>query len=132
MRVQLPIAPLVALGLLAGPALAQNGDRKGEVQAPLPEDLIVPPAPILGPAAQRETFALEPGLVAELVAEEPLVVDPVQIVFDERGRLWVCEMRGYMRDADANGEAEPIGCVAWVEDTAGDGKMDVRHDFLTD
>jgi mono/diheme cytochrome c family protein/glucose/arabinose dehydrogenase len=132
MRALLPTAPLVALCLLSGPVLAQNGDRNGEVQAPLPEDLVVPPAPILSPAAQRETFALEPGLVAELVAEEPLVVDPVQIVFDERGRLWVCEMRGYMRDADANGEAEPIGCVAWLEDTDGDGKMDVRHDFLTD
>lgn len=124
--------PLISLVLLAGAATAQNGDRKGEVQAPLPDDLVIPEAPLLSPAAQRETFRLESGLVAELVAEEPLVVDPVQIVFDERGRLWVCEMRGYMRDAEATGEAEPIGCVAMLEDTDGDGVMDVRHDFLTD
>ena len=103
--------PLISLVLLAGVATAQNGDRKGEVQAPLPEDLVIPEAPLLSPAAQRETFRLESGLVAELVAEEPLVVDPVQIVFDERGRLWVCEMRGYMRDAEAT--ARPSRSAAW-------------------
>lgn len=124
---------LCGLALVLGPsALAQNGDRKGEQQPPLPEDLVVPPAPLLSPSEQLETFALEPGLTIELVAAEPLVVDPVQIVFDERGRLWVCEMRGYMPDADGAGEDEPVGCIALLEDTDGDGVMDVRHDFLTD
>lgn len=112
-----------------GAALGQNGDREGEEQPPLPPDLVVPPAPALTPAEALATFALHPGFRIELVAAEPLVEDPVQIVFDERGRLWVVEMRGYMPDALGTGEREPVGCIAILTDTDGDGVMDEREVF---
>lgn len=121
-------ASCAALAAAPG-ALAQNGDRSGETQGDLPADLEIPPAPALSPEDEHATFALPPGFTVELFAAEPMVVDPVQVTFDERGRLWVVEMRGYMRDADATGELEPLGEIAILEDTDGDGRADTRSVF---
>ncbi|MFT5152249.1 MAG: glucose/arabinose dehydrogenase, partial [Planctomycetota bacterium] len=121
----------VALSLILGAAEArQNGDRKGEVQPPLPADLVIPAAPVLSPSEQLKLFTVDPGFVVELVAAEPLVHDPVQITFDEDGRLWVVEMRGYMPNADGEGEHAKIGTIAVLTDTDGDGSMDERKVFV--
>ncbi|HEV3437410.1 MAG TPA: neutral/alkaline non-lysosomal ceramidase N-terminal domain-containing protein, partial [Gemmata sp.] len=56
----------------------------------------LPKAP--GPLTPKEelgTFKLPDGFKIELVANEPDIIDPVAMCFDERGRLFVCEMRGY-------------------------------------
>lgn len=119
----------VALALCASSAGAQNGDRQGENQPALPPDLVVPEAPVLTPEEALASFQLHAGFELQLVAAEPLVVDPVQIVFDERGRLWVVEMRGYMPDPMGTGEREPRGCIAILSDTDGDGRMDQREVF---
>jgi mono/diheme cytochrome c family protein len=66
----------------------------------------------------------------ELVAAEPLVEDPVVIRFDEAGRLWVVEMRGFMVDLDRTGEDEPTGRVKILTDGDGDGRMDEARVFL--
>ena len=58
------ILQLAALTLIA-PLCAQNGDRKGEDQAPLPDDLVVPAAPVISPAEQLAGFVLEGDLVVE-------------------------------------------------------------------
>ncbi len=117
--------------LLLAPALtSQAGDHAGEEQAPLPDDLVVPEAPVLGVEEAAASFVLEPGFRIELVASEPLVEDPVQVVFDGDGRLWVCEMRGYMPDVDGNGEDAPNGVIAVLYDEDGDGRMDRREVFL--
>ena len=55
----------------------------------------VPAAPTLSPQEALAAFKVAPGYRVELVAAEPLVVDPVAMTWDERGRLWVVEMRGY-------------------------------------
>ena len=124
-----PLAALLSALLLASGGHAQNGDKQGEDQPPLPKDLVVPPAPVLTPAEALASFAVHPGFRVELVAAEPLVVDPVQLVFDERGRLWVVEMRGYMPDATGQGEREPVGVIAILSDTDHDGVMDQREVF---
>src|SRR5438046_2774564 len=49
----------------------------------------------LSPKEELATFSLPAGFRAELVAAEPDVIDPVSMAFDERGRLFVAEMRGY-------------------------------------
>jgi len=77
-----------------------------------------------------KTFKIVPGYRVELVASEPLVRDPVAMTFDPNGRIWVCEMRGYMPDVDGNGEKEPVGSIAVLEDVDGDGVMDKRSLFL--
>ncbi len=117
---------------LAGPAVAQNGDAKGEVQADLPADLEVPAAPALSAKDELKTFTLAPGLRVELVAAEPLLDDPIAAEFDERGRLWVVEMLGYMPNVDGTQEAQPVGKIAILTDEDGDGRMDSRTVFMDD
>ncbi len=112
---------------------AQNGDSKdspGEVQiAPVPPEKI-PPAPVLSGEDALKSFKLAPGFRIELVAAEPLVHDPVAITFGPDGKIWVVEMSGYMPNADGIGEDQPVGKIATLEDTDGDGKMDKRTVFL--
>lgn len=111
-------------------AFAQRGDVKGEEQPPLPEALHKPPPRPLTPEEELATFRVERGLRVELVAAEPLVQSPVCAAFDERGRLFVCEMTSYMRDADGTDEGRADGVVAVLIDTDGDGRMDERQVFL--
>ncbi|RMF27315.1 MAG: dehydrogenase, partial [Bacteroidetes bacterium] len=73
---------------------------------------------------------MEQGFRVELVAREPLVEAPVALSFDDRGRIWVVEMRGYMRDLAGTGEDQPSGRISILEDRDGDGRMDARKTFL--
>lgn len=109
-------------------SLAQNGDRAGEIQTPL-SHLTSPPAPALSAADAAKTFKLPPGFRIELVASEPLVFDPVAMNIGPDGRLWVVEMRAFMPNVDGTGENAPIGTIAVLEDTDGDGRMDRRTEF---
>ena len=115
--------------LLAVSLHAQSGDKRGEEQPPLPEHIKVPPAPILRPDDEAATFKLAPGFRAELIAADPLVGDPIAMQFGPDGRLWVLEMRGYMPNVDGAGEREPLGIVAVLADSDGDGRYDQRKVF---
>ena len=123
--------PLVALAWLAlGSACAlalhekNAGPAKVELKFRLPA-----PAP-LTPEQQLATFKVEKGWRVELVAAEPMVQSPVAAAFDERGRLFVVEMRGYMQDLKGGGEKEPNGRISVLEDTDGDGRMDKATVFV--
>src|SRR5437867_4489924 len=117
--------------VFGGPsAFGQLGDRKGEEQLPLPPQLKAPPAPPLSPLDALQSFQIADGFHIELVACEPMVQDPVAISFDEDGRLWVVEMRGFMPTLDGGGETEPAGRISVLEDTDGDGRMDKSTVFL--
>lgn len=87
-------------------------------------------SPVRTPAEELSTFQLEPGLSITLVASEPMVQDPVAITFDEDGRLWVVEMKGYMPTIEGNAENEPSGRISILEDTDGDGLMDRSTIYL--
>ncbi len=121
---------MLSVALLTLALAPQNGDVKGEEQPPLRQDWRVPaPAP-RSPEEALASFRLSPGLKVELVAAEPLVVAPVCAMFDERGALWVCEMRTYMRDADGSREDAAENAVIVLHDRDGDGRMDERQVFL--
>lgn len=78
-----------------------------------------------GPLTSAEAlnrFVLPAGLHIELVAAEPLVVDPVAISFDAAGRMYVAEYRDYP-SGPPNGAA-PLSRIKLLEDTNGDGRMD--------
>jgi putative membrane-bound dehydrogenase-like protein len=74
----------------------------------------------LSPTEELATFHLPRGLHAELVACEPDVVDPVAMAFDENGRLFVAEMRGYPNRGVATGRITS-GRIKLLEDRDGDG-----------
>ncbi|MEO7598611.1 MAG: c-type cytochrome, partial [Opitutus sp.] len=112
------------------PLLAQRGDSPAEIQAPVPAHWTIPPSPVLTSEEELGTFKVAPGFRVELVAAEPLIGDPVAAVFGPDGRLWVVEMRSYMQDIDGTDEQAPIGDVAVLEDTDGDGRFDKRTVFL--
>ncbi|MBL9189599.1 MAG: c-type cytochrome [Opitutaceae bacterium] len=111
--------------------IAQRGDRAGEVQAPPPAHIKIPPAPILTAEQALKTFTIAKGFRIEAVATEPLLGDPIAMQFGPDGRLWVVEMRGYMHDVDGKGEDQPIGNIAVLADTDGDGRFDKRTVFAS-
>ncbi len=86
-------------------------------------------APTLTAEDELKTIVLPPGYHAQLVAKEPLVIDPIAIEFDADGRLWVLEMPAFMSEAGAMNSREPINDLAVLEDTNGDGVMDRRTVF---
>lgn len=85
---------------------------------------------ILSAEEELRSFEITDGLKVELVAQEPMVQDPIVIEFDEDGRLWVVEMKGFMPDIDGKGENDPVGRVSVLEDRDGDGRMDFSTIFL--
>ncbi len=81
----------------------------------------------LSPDEALRAFRVAPGLRVELVAAEPLVASPAAMAFDERGRLFVAEDRGY---PTGPGEGKPpAGRIALLTDDDGDGRMDRRSEF---
>src|SRR5580704_7443911 len=85
--------------LLTLPLHAQQGDVKDASDAvqrdPIPADNI-PPSPPLSPADALKTFRTQPGFHVDIAASEPLVQNPIAMVFAPDGRGWVVEMSGYM------------------------------------
>ena len=114
--------PFLLLVLAIGAADEQLIER-------VPPDQI-PPAPALSPDEALKTFTLKDGFRIELVAAEPMVEEPIALSFDERGRMWVVEMRGFMPNADGSGERDIPGRVSILEDTNADGVVDKKTVFL--
>jgi len=117
-------APIVLVLILALDSLAQSKP------ATLPPDLAALTAAEkpLTPAQALAAMRTEPGLRVELAAAEPLTGDPVALAWDERGRLFVAENRGYPEGAK---DGTPLGIIAMLEDTDGDGTYDKRTEFAT-
>src|SRR5438270_7950844 len=58
----------------------------------------------------------------ELFAAEPAVMSPVEMAFDENGKIYVAEMMDYPDDPPAGKPARSR--IRLLEDTDGDGKID--------
>jgi putative membrane-bound dehydrogenase-like protein len=74
----------------------------------------------LSPREEQATFHLPKGFEIDLVAAEPDVIDPVAMAFDEEGRIFVAEMRGYPNGGVATGHITS-GRIKVLEDRDGDG-----------
>ena len=73
------------------------------------------------PEVERASFDLLPGYEVNLFATEPMLANPVQMVWDPRGRLWVACSWAYPQlkpGAVANDK------IIILEDTDGDGTAD--------
>jgi putative membrane-bound dehydrogenase-like protein len=74
----------------------------------------------LSPREEQVTFRLAKGFEIDLVAAEPDVIDPVAMAFDEEGRIFIAEMRGYPNGGVATGHITS-GRIKVLEDHDGDG-----------
>src|SRR5213083_2384295 len=84
-------------------------------------------APALSPQESLKSFHLSEDFHVELLAAEPQVFDPVEMAFDENGRIYVAEMIDYPDDPPPGKPARSR--IRLLEDTDGDGKVDLSTIF---
>jgi mono/diheme cytochrome c family protein len=77
-----------------------------------------------------ETYKVADGFEIELAASEPLIEAPVAIDFDDQGRMWVVEMRGFMPNLAGIGDDAPNGRISILEDADKDGLAESSKVFL--
>ena len=105
--------------------------------------------PLDGPrraADAIQQFKMQPGFVANVVAEEPLINKPIAVQWDGKGRMWVAETPEYPNGRrplvappwketgvldPGNYERPARDSISMLEDTNGDGQMDKKHVFYT-
>lgn len=118
------------------------------IQADIPQPTDAPQP--LSPKESARAFVVPQGMQIRLLAAEPLIHEPSGICWDERGRVFVCELHGYnvegqididelnksgqldttvrrlaaSEQAKTKAEAETYGTVKLLRDTDGDGVMD--------
>jgi putative membrane-bound dehydrogenase-like protein len=132
-------------GRIPTPAPRQGAERRGgrslQRLGQLVTNAVAPAQPATiemtppkSPEDALKSMHLKPGFKIELVAAEPLVVDPVAFDLGPDGRLWVVEMRDYpngitwKKPGDEFGV--PGGRVKVLTDENGDGKYDKASVFL--
>ncbi|MFK5923938.1 MAG: c-type cytochrome [Verrucomicrobiota bacterium] len=91
-------------------------DYKGDPAGPEANAKDMPRIAPTSPGKALATFEVHKGLQIELAAHEPQVMDPVAIDFDEDGRMFAVEMRGYSERRD-----EDRGRIRMLVDEDDDG-----------
>jgi putative membrane-bound dehydrogenase-like protein len=81
----------------------------------------------LSPADSLKAMRLSDDFRVELFAAEPEVMSPVEMVFDEDGRIYVAEMLDYPEDPPPGKPARSR--IRRLEDSDGDGKVDRASTF---
>ena len=94
------------------------------------QSLLIVSIVLIGMNSCKTNQILEPGFELaddfniERIASEPLIKDPVDIAFDEKGNMLVLEMPGYpLEDVQSK--------VLILKDTNQDGKMDVAKTYAS-
>ena len=121
-----PASRLCAAETVASKTTYQKayGSSKGAPAVDAAREL--PRYPAVAPKDAVSTWRVKAGFRLELAASEPQVRDPIAVCFDERGRMFVCEMIDYseMRDASPH-----LGRVSLLEDKDGDGYYETSAVF---
>jgi putative membrane-bound dehydrogenase-like protein len=112
---------LLLLGFLASPLVHAAWER-----TKVPKGFKMPKPITL--EESLASFKTKPELRVELVAAEPLVMDPINLDFGPDGKLWVVEMADYPLGID--GKGKPGGRVRYLEDRNGDGRYETSTLFL--
>jgi putative heme-binding domain-containing protein len=119
---------LISAMLLSGPACnvpKQTNQNKAAASSvyPDPEKFSehIRSTDFQTPEQEQAGFKLPPGFEITLYASEPNIGKPINIAFDEKGRLWVTQSSEYPVAAPSlNGRDK----ITILEDTDGDGKAD--------
>lgn len=114
--------------LLRGIAWAGKRDVELLTTAADRASLAYPTGGPLRPEAAGNALVLHEGFEATLAAAEPLIVNPISIDWDARGRTWVAETPGYPNKAEFSGIAAH-DTISALADTNGDGVMDSKQVF---
>ncbi len=84
----------------------------------------------LGVKMSFDNYKVADGFKLELAASDPFIEAPVGIDFDNEGRMWVVEMRGFMPNLSGTGDDAPTGRISILEDTDNDGYAESAKIFL--
>ncbi len=109
----------------------ESTDKLPDLVARKPLNDLLTSVQFPGPKSQDQSMALlhaRPGFQVELMAAEPLVVDPVAMAWGPDGKFWVVEMGDYPRGTDTPGKRG--GVIRCLEDTNDDGRYDRSNVFL--
>lgn len=82
------------------------------------------------PNISLDNYQIDEGFELEVVASEPFLEAPVTMDFDDQGRMWVVEMKGYMRNLEGTGSELPNGTISIMEDLDKDGITDHSKIFI--
>jgi len=82
------------------------------------------------PNISFDNYKIADGFEIQLAASEPLIEAPVAMDFDDKGRMWVVEMRGFMPNLAGTGDDAPNGRISILEDDDHDGVADRSVTFL--
>ncbi|MDH3582814.1 MAG: ThuA domain-containing protein [Phycisphaerae bacterium] len=86
---------------------------------------------LLKPTDAADAMVISDGFVVEAVAAEPMVQEPVAVVWDGNGHMYVAEMRSYMQDEKGTGtKTLRNGRIKRLVDLDGDGFMDKATVFV--
>ena len=81
----------------------------------------------LSAEASQKLIQLDGPYEVQLVASEPLILDPVEITWDAKGGMYVADMRDYPYPKNPNDP--PMSRIQQLFDDDGDGKMDRATTF---
>lgn len=98
---------------------------------------LVRPTEPLTPAEEQALLRPPPGFAVQLFAAEPQINKPINLAFDDRGRMWVSSTVEYPFAAEKSRWVDAAGsrvrnsrdAVKILEDTDGDGRADKVVDF---
>ena len=82
----------------------------------------------LSPEESMKRIQLDGDYEVQLVAAEPLVLDPVEVTWDDKGRLFVADMRDYPLGPPNPGDPW-LSRIQLLTDENGDGRMDKAVTF---
>jgi len=97
------------------------GASTAVAQPPAKKDIPVP-----DPALELATFRVPEGFEVQLYAADPAIAKPIQMNFDEDGRLWIASSEVYPQIVPG---AAATDRILVVEDTDHDGVADRTHVF---
>ncbi|MBL8819525.1 MAG: HEAT repeat domain-containing protein [Planctomyces sp.] len=84
--------------------------------------------PVPDPELERQTFRVPEGFEVTLFAADPRIAKPIQMNFDEDGRLWIVSSEVYPQIKPGEQSTDR---VVVLEDKDQDGKADETHIFAS-
>lgn len=81
---------------------------------------------------QKHEFKIPNAYDLEIICKEPTVNAPVCMDFDEKGRIWIVEMRSYMPNIEGSNEKSRNNSIKILEDENHDGIFEQAKIFLDD